>query len=396
MAFDPTKFGGQLQEDASGGGAHPSDTALALDDDTGAVLGTGSDASITYNTTQTPDALVVGLGADSNSLIICEEADKTFDFAHAQDTNPAVYIHSAAQNTTDWIGFWHDQTSAHISTGDGPILFGAQTTSHSLTGTGDIVVGILEVNSNCYLDGAVTCASTIDAQGGVTLSSWAKFTDNVTIIFGTGSDAQMKYNNGLVPNGLVLGVGADNNALIICEKADFSFNFAHALATNPTVFIHSANQNTTQWLGLTHNATDAVVSSGTGGIQLNPAAAANGETFGLYSTTTTVDLSVSGTATNFMPAGSTVVGFSSYVTATITGSGVTGYTLGEASGDVDRWGAVTGTAIGTSSKNANWTNNFPLSTGAAKDVVVTATGGTFTGGTVRLTIHYFSNTAPTA
>jgi hypothetical protein len=61
--------------------------------------------------------------------------------------------------------------------------------------------------------------------------------------------------------------GSTSNAWIIAEVADNSFDFAHAAQTTPTLFIHSNNQNTTQWLGLTHDGTDGVLTVGTGAIQ---------------------------------------------------------------------------------------------------------------------------------
>jgi len=52
--------------------------------------------------------------------------------------------------------------------------------------------------------------------------------------------------------------------MIICDSSDTAFNFAHTISTNPTLFIHSAAQSTTQWGSLTHNGTDFVFNAGTG------------------------------------------------------------------------------------------------------------------------------------
>lgn len=51
-------------------------------------------------------------------------------------------------------------------------------------------------------------------------------------------------------------------------------NFDHGVQTNPTFYVHSVtepNTDNTQWVGLTHNQTDAVISSGKGDINLVPA-----------------------------------------------------------------------------------------------------------------------------
>lgn len=58
------------------------------------------------------------------------------------------------------------------------------------------------------------------------------------------------------------------NSLIIGEAADSAFDFAYPLATDPTLVIRSRNQSTTEWIGLTHNGTSGVISSGVGGISM--------------------------------------------------------------------------------------------------------------------------------
>lgn len=106
------------------------------------------------------------------------------------------------------------------------------------------------------------------------------------------------------------------------------------------------------------------------------------------------NVSSGATATNLIPDGAVLMGLSTRVTGTITGSGVTGYTVGDGS-DVDRWGAITGTAIATTSSNADWTTtvNTVITT---TSVVITATGGVFTAGAIRIVAWYFDCTPPTS
>lgn len=66
---------------------------------------------------QTPDTMFIGTGTSGNSLIFAENADQTFDFAHAAQTNPTLFIHSATQNTGQWISLHHDTGTGVISTG---------------------------------------------------------------------------------------------------------------------------------------------------------------------------------------------------------------------------------------------------------------------------------------
>jgi hypothetical protein len=86
-------------------------------------FGTGNDAIAVWSTVQTPDALLFGLGSQSNGLIICEKADAGTDFAHALQANPTLFIQSAdATSVADWISFAHDQTNGVIATGAGAVV----------------------------------------------------------------------------------------------------------------------------------------------------------------------------------------------------------------------------------------------------------------------------------
>lgn len=117
--------------------------------------------------------------------------------------------------------------------------------------------------------------------------------DNSRFLIGTAGDASLWYGTAQTPDALVLGVGADSNGWVICEKADISFDFAHPLQTNPTVFIHSANQSTTQWIGLTHDQTNGKITTGAGSLSLAPA---NGTVAVTTDLTVAGNLTVSGSA----------------------------------------------------------------------------------------------------
>lgn len=84
----------------------------------GNVLGT-PDAAIGWNTTQTVDALFLGLSAAQNVFIIAERADAGFDFLHDAQVNPTLFIHSAAANPDQWISFSHDGNDGIIRTSVG-------------------------------------------------------------------------------------------------------------------------------------------------------------------------------------------------------------------------------------------------------------------------------------
>jgi hypothetical protein len=88
------------------------------------------------------------------------------------------------------------------------------------------------------------------------------------------------------------------------------------------------------------------------------------------------------------------MGVTSKVTTALgTANGTTGYKIGTGADD-DRWGAITGTAAGTTSDNRNWTAGTIECFPSATDVIVTATGGNFNGtGVIYLSVQYMAGEA---
>jgi len=68
---------------------------------------------------QTVDAAFLTTGTVGNYILLCEDADKAFDFAHTQQPNPTTYLHSANQSTTEWVSDAHNQTDAVKGIGSG-------------------------------------------------------------------------------------------------------------------------------------------------------------------------------------------------------------------------------------------------------------------------------------
>jgi hypothetical protein len=129
---------------------------------------------------------------------------------------------------------------------------------------------------------------------------------------------------------------------------------------------------------------------------------ANGQAVSMKMVSTTVN-SVVGTtltATNLIPAGSMVVGVCVRVT---TGfgetNGLTTLSIGDGT-DADRWGAGIAHTAGTTTGVANFTITGPVYYTAATHVVITGAGdggNEFDAtGQVRVTVYYFSLTAPTS
>lgn len=109
---------------------------------------------------------------------------------------------------------------------------------------------------------------------------------------------------------------------------------------------------------------------------------------------------LSGVAVNtqLIPAGVMVFGVTVRVTQAITGAtsfNVGDNTVASGQGDPDRWGANIAVAQGTTTSGVNFTGTpfgFYPTTAA---IYLNANGGNFTGGSVKVIVHYWSFNAPT-
>jgi hypothetical protein len=136
---------------------------LRLGDATALWFGASDDVVLWYNTTQTPDALQLTVGADSNSLLVCEHADRTYDFAHPLQTNPTTFWQSANQSATEWVSLSHIQTTALHGSGVGGHLF-AGGTSTTATITYSYPKTITTADSGADADPAATTINPADAN----------------------------------------------------------------------------------------------------------------------------------------------------------------------------------------------------------------------------------------
>jgi hypothetical protein len=93
------------------------------------------------------------------------------------------------------------------------------------------------------------------------------------------------------------------------------------------------------------------------------------------------------TTGTFIPDGAVVVGVTTRVGTTLTGA--TGYTVGDGT-DADRWGDITGTAIGTTSDNRDWTAGTIECFTAGGNVTLTAKGSNFSAGAIEICVFYLA------
>lgn len=105
------------------------------------------------------------------------------------------------------------------------------------------------------------------------------FSNNYEVAWGGDIDVAIDYSTAQASGkcGVIgFGSGTTDQAynLIFTTLANRNKDHDHGIGTDPTLFVHSAtNPDTanTQWVSMTHNQTDAVLTSGTGNITLAPA-----------------------------------------------------------------------------------------------------------------------------
>lgn len=111
---------------------------------------------------------------------------------------------------------------------------------------------------------------------------------------------------------------------------------------------------------------------------------------------TTLDLVDDGdTAVDIIPSGALVLGVTVYVIEDITSDNSVSFTIGDGS-DADRWGAGIDFSEGTYTDASEFTITSPVYYGAATSVVLTPDDDAFTGGLVRIAVHYITLTPATS
>lgn len=91
-------------------------TSQTVNDDHQWRFGSGSDANIKYNTTNTPDTFQIAVSADSNTLRVTEQADNSTDSnlgacGTTACTHPNVLVNDTTASTTQYCNYWYFGTT---------------------------------------------------------------------------------------------------------------------------------------------------------------------------------------------------------------------------------------------------------------------------------------------
>ena len=176
--------------------------------------------------------------------------DKNFD--HGVQPNPTLYLHSATDpdsDNTEWLSAAHNQTDAVLASGKGKIVF-------------------LPAGSETQFG---------DGTGYATVTAYAAAGGDADFNVQTNIGGMARFGSGQNNPQTYLAVGGNSrHVLLLTTIANRQKSHGHAAQTNPTLFIHSAVDpsgapGSTYWFSATHNQTDAILASGAGNIELNPA-----------------------------------------------------------------------------------------------------------------------------
>jgi hypothetical protein len=268
---------------------------------------TSAAASIRWSDEQTADAMyfaVATAGTASRTIIIGDNGDHITDYGYAAQTDPAVFINSAAATIGEnlrwnYLGLtagtlttnnptydltikaanaWASATGGNRDGGnlileggggqsatfDGIVQIGSGfTTSNSLDAVNDLgVLGDFEVDGTTYLDGNVLASG-----------SQLDLTDSTQLRLGTSNDSILQWSTAQTNDALVWGLGNSSRTLIVTEAADVATDFSHGNKTNPTVIVHSADATSPlQNIQISHNQSDGIILTEAGDIDLTPAA----------------------------------------------------------------------------------------------------------------------------
>lgn len=113
--------------------------------------------------------------------------------------------------------------------------------------------------------------------------------DNNNTSYGDSSDSRVRWSTAqATAHSLLLtvnvGTALQGGNIIITADGNIGFDHGHGIATNPTVFIHSANASTTEWVSLSHDQTDAQMAVGAGRLVLGGTTVSVSNAFALAGT----------------------------------------------------------------------------------------------------------------
>lgn len=244
-----------------------SDTLLFAVSATGVLTITGTPVSV-VNEDVSGNLTVAGtstlIGAVSTGSTLSVTGNSTFGTA---TTGDGTFFHNLSVN-----GAFNVLGSTVLS---GTLILGTQlllpsgtAATPSLSFSDDQDIGLYRQGKNSlgFSVAGVRVASFSSTT--LTMFDHILMRSDQNITFGTSNNSLIAWNTAQTVDALFIGTATAQNTVVMAEIVDYTFDFAHAAQTNPTLFIHSANQSTSQWISFAHNGTNGVIDVGTGVISM--------------------------------------------------------------------------------------------------------------------------------
>lgn len=97
--------------------------------------------------------------------------------------------------------------------------------------------------------------------------------DWIPHIYGNDDDVYVTWSQHTTPTSHYFQVALDNTYknMVLGTKANWLYEYQHSASSNPTLFIHSNNQSTTEWISVSDDGTDGVIATGAGDLKFSPA-----------------------------------------------------------------------------------------------------------------------------
>lgn len=258
-------------------------TSLLLADDIELQFGDGPDSYLDWSTAQaTANIPVFGWGTGATSagygFVFTTAANRNKDHHQPIGSQPYLSVFSASDVDVSAAEYLRLQFGT-ISTGSGTLTLDpagdqvvfprGQVAAPSITFTGHPADGLFHDDADIHI--VKNGASVMEFQDTLIVSAKNhRLPDNTYSTFGNADDARMFWSTAQTTDALMIGVGDSSKCLIISDKSDTVYDFAHGDQTNPTVFIHSANQSTTEWMSLSMTGSSyGTIKTGTGGIDID-------------------------------------------------------------------------------------------------------------------------------
>lgn len=143
------------------------------------------------------------------------------------------------------------------------------------SGTGITKVGdsyssqhISAVNDNFFVSGQLECKGSSFLTGAVRMYTSCQLNSLVELSFGGSNESRLYWNTSQSTSpSLFFALGNSSKTLILSIVNNRSINHLHGDQANPILFVHSArapNSYPNEWIGISHNASNARYTRGTG------------------------------------------------------------------------------------------------------------------------------------